>query len=275
MAFGNRFTYWEGASPTHFWDLEHPPNVPVDITKIQADFGTIISGYTISGDLCTDMYFYFGDSYPAPLVASYESGSYLASIDYTIPAILEGSTRYYLKATFENCTDYGDSITYEGYFDTESTGPSKAINPTPSNTTDDVTLDHPTVTWEDGGGAETYDVYYGTESGNLTLVSSAQSGTSFTIWGIDNGSPFNYEAVRYWRVDATNEYGTTTGDEWSFTSIEFDPPKITYDLIDGGSGLGPYDGGIEGTDWKWTGYNNIITNYRIVGVADDCFWYGE
>ena len=101
--------------------------------------------------------------------------------------------------------------------------PSKATNPAPTDTNTDVKLSLQTVTWEDGGGADTYNVYYGTTSGALTLVSSAQTGTSFTVWGTTDGSPYDYLDMRYWRIDSTNDAGTTTGDEWVFTAM-----SITY-----------------------------------------------
>jgi len=119
----------------------------------------------------------------------------------------------------------GDYTQFELCFETwgEVAEPAKAKNPTPTNTNTDVKLSLQTVTWEDGGGADTYNVYYGTTSGALTLVSSAQAGTSYTVWDTTDGSPYDYLDVRYWRIDSTNDAGTTTGDEWVFTAM-----SITY-----------------------------------------------
>ena len=155
--------------------------------------------------------------------------------------------------------------------------PSKAINPTPINAADDVTLDQTEVTWEDGGGATSYDVYYGDTSGSLELVSSGQVGLSFTVSGITLGSPYAYVTTRYWRIDSVNAAGTTTGDEWSFTTINFDCLRISYVLISGGSGAGPYDvaPGVEGTDWRFTGENNLVTIRKLVAAANNKFWYEE
>jgi hypothetical protein len=116
--------------------------------------------------------------------------------------------------------------------------PTKATSPSPLNAADDVTLDQATISWTDGGGADTFNVYYGTSSGSLSLVSSTQAGTSFSL---TTYLPYTYSVTRYWRIDSTNSYGTTTGDEWSFTTIVFDQPQVSYRLISGGSGDGPYD----------------------------------
>lgn len=96
--------------------------------------------------------------------------------------------------------------------------PTKAANPTPTNNDTEVDFSSFGLSWNDGGGADTYNVYIG-ESGNLTLVSSGQSGISYTttlneLETIFSASPINQKI--YWRIDSTNDYGTTTGDEWNF-----------------------------------------------------------
>ncbi len=143
---------------------------------------------------------------------------------------LEPNTEYdvYIKGKENVDSDWENSNTET--FTTTNVGggaPTKATNPTPTDTASDVTLDQATVIWEDGGGATSYDVYYGDTSGSLSLVSGGQEALSFTIDGITLGSPFNYSITRYWRIDAINDVGETTGDEWSFTSIVFDPPVAT------------------------------------------------
>ena len=164
--------------------------------------------------------------------------------------------------------------------------PSKATTPSPTNANTAVTLDQATVTWVDGGGADTFNVYYGTTSGSLSLVSSAQAGTSFTVTGITDGSPYNYIVTRYWRIDSTNDAGTTTGTEWSFTTIRFAPPGQTYDyngtyyrlLVQADGSLGDVPGvGVENTDYVYlaAGYesNAIRTNRKLVAAAENRIWY--
>lgn len=168
--------------------------------------------------------------------------------------------------------------------------PTKAENPVPTDANDSVTLDLAAITWDDGGGADTFNVYYGTVSGNLTLVSATQAGESFTVTGITDGSPYEYLSVRYWRIDSTNGDGTTTGDEWSFTTIRLNPPTETrfyvttgqyYRLLvqsDGSYG-DPPGVGVENTDYVYlaAGYeaNFISTNRRLVAVAENRIWYED
>lgn len=102
---------------------------------------------------------------------------------------------------------------------TEPGLPEKPINPTPTDAVDNVALNQATITWEDGGGATSYDVYYGTSEAGLELISEGQTELSLTIQGIDYGSPFGYSKSRAWRIDAVNAGGTTTGDVWTFRTI--------------------------------------------------------
>jgi len=155
------------------------------------------------------------------------------------------------------------AITGDHYFEEWGTAvPAKAKNPTPTDANSAVTLDQDTIVWEDGGGADTYDVYYGTTSGDLILVSSAQTETSFTVWGMADGSPYDYEVTRYWRIDSTNDVGTTTGDEWSFTTITFDPPVPSPSDPDGDF---PPDYAFDP--------NFIRTKNRLVLAAGHQVWY--
>lgn len=166
----------------------------------------------------------------------------------------------------------------------------KATNPSPSDAATDVTLDQATVSWTAGDGATSHDVYYGDTSGDLALLESGIEDTEYTISGITDGSPFEYVVTRYWRIDEVNETGTTTGDEWSFTTIRFDPPSKTvwystggyyYRLLpqsDGTYGDSPADGGVENTDYEiLAGYlpNFINTNRRLVAATRNSIYYED
>jgi len=126
---------------------------------------------------------------------------------------------------------YGGRL-YNGMFPL----PGKPINPDPSDTEVGVDFSDYTVSWETGGLTDTYDIYVGEAPGSLVLASSAQAGTSLEI-------PEAYRLDRtvdtwYWRVDATNVYGTTTGDVWSFSP--YWAPEITSQSASHGVILNSY-----------------------------------
>jgi hypothetical protein len=123
--------------------------------------------------------------------------------------------------------------------------PEKPITPSPSDSGTNITLDHSQLTWEDGGDADTFDVYFG-ESGSEVLQSSTQAGIT---WNIPFGT-LAYSTTYGWRIDATNVYGTTTGDTWTFDTLAFAPPVPTP-----------------------TNTLNIIK--RLVAAAADKIWYED
>ncbi len=105
--------------------------------------------------------------------------------------------------------------------------------------------------------AETYDIYFG-PTGDLSLISAEQVGLSIEV-------PYalEYNTEYSWRVDATNEFGTTTGNTWSFTCLFFAPPLPSGITLDG-------DGEPTGIA---SGLNNMVTLKRIVAVANDKVFY--
>lgn len=105
--------------------------------------------------------------------------------------------------------------------------------------------------------AETYDIYFG-PTGDLALISFDQAGLSIEV-------PYalEYNTEYSWRVDATNESGTTTGDVWSFTALVFAPPLPSGVTLDG-------DGNPTGNP---TGLNNMVTLKRLVTVSNDKVFY--
>lgn len=106
--------------------------------------------------------------------------------------------------------------------------PEKAINPNPEDAGTYVNPDSGiTLSWEDGGDGEanaatSYDVYAGTESGNLSIIAEGIEETEFETELLTPTI-----TTFYWRVDSINDSGTTEGDEWSFEAGNVLKP---YDL---------------------------------------------
>jgi hypothetical protein len=87
-----------------------------------------------------------------------------------------------------------------------STPPLKATTPTPADGLTTVDPQAASLTWADGGGATSYDVWVnGVFQGN-------QAGTSFNPGVLIALTGYT------WRIDSKNAGGTTTGDTWSFTT---------------------------------------------------------
>lgn len=90
--------------------------------------------------------------------------------------------------------------------------PSKAVISSPGNGTSDQDVDV-NIVWSDGGGATSYDVYFGTDpTPDASEFKGNQPGTSY------EPGTLQADITHYWRIDAKNDGGTTTGDVWSFTT---------------------------------------------------------
>ncbi len=199
-----------------------------------------------------------------------DAGNYFAPFGYGSSGYADGGLVPGVSSgTIWGAVNTNNDMDFRTYGGAALPGQPTIVSPTPTGVTD-ITLDETPLGWNASDpAADTYEIYFRESGDAWTLVGVAQAGLT---WAIEFGT-LGYETTYEWRIDATNIYGTTTGDTWSFDSLVFDEPRISYVLISGGSGAGPYDGGVEGTDWSWTGLNNMITVRRLVAAARNKIFY--
>ncbi|MCK4786371.1 MAG: hypothetical protein KAV87_21615, partial [Desulfobacteraceae bacterium] len=132
-------------------------------------------------------------------------------------------------------------------------------NPSPSHQATDVSVDAD-LSWTAGSGATSHDVYFGTDSSpDLGEFIQNQAGITY-----DPGT-MNEDTTYYWRIDEVNNYGTTTGDVWRFTTGTGAPPgEIAFDAVSTG-----VDGsGDDVLSWSHTigsGSNRVL----VVALANE------
>ena len=106
------------------------------------------------------------------------------------------------------------------------TPPGAASTPQPRDGATGVAVETLLLSWSAAARAASYDVYWGT---GRNLAADADLGTPI-------GATFTATTIRrpalgttyYWRVDAKNDQGTTTGSVWSFTTADrAAPPPVT------------------------------------------------
>lgn len=130
--------------------------------------------------------------------------------------------------------DFGESSFAETSFEWFSP-PGIAANPSPADG-DSIAVRNVSLGWTPGNGTTSNDIYLGTTN-PPPFATNTTSNSYYT--GILN--PFT---TYYWRVDTKNQYYTTEGDVWSFTTgnsiadtngyaLQFDG---TDDLLDCGNG---------------------------------------
>ena len=264
---------------------ENPPTKATNPTPTNNATEVDFSGFELSwqdGGGADTFNVYIGESGTLTLVSSAQAGiTYTTSLSEleTIFGVSPINQKIYWR--IDSTNDYGTTTGDEWNFDAR---PAKASVPTPEDSYTDMTLDWLEFSWT--GSATTYSTYFGTESGNLSLIvlesSDALIAAAYLISVIGMGS---YDTTYYWEVDSVNQFGTTTGDEWSFTTIRLDPPSETswdsaggfyYRLLPHGDS--PADGGVEDTDYeKLTGYlpNFINTNRRLVAATRNSIYYED
>ncbi len=94
-------------------------------------------------------------------------------------------------------------------------------NPTPANGATNIPVSISQLTWSNGAGAVTNELYFGTNPGSLTLE---QSGTLATSWSL-TGGPLLYSTSYYWKVVEVGDTCSQQGPIWSFTT-EQDPNLV-------------------------------------------------
>ena len=132
-------------------------------------------------------------------------------------------------------------------------GPSPADGATDVNITED-------LSWSAATDANSYDVYFGTDS----TPDSSEFQSNVAGLNFEPGT-MGYEITYYWRIDAVNLNGTTTGSVWSFTTKTesiADPNLLAWLKLNETSGTtasdsaGSNDGTLSGGP-VWVDGNNL------------------
>ena len=98
-------------------------------------------------------------------------------------------------------------------------------NPNPTSGQTGVPLNLAQLTWSNGTGANSNELYFGTNPASLSLV---QSGALDSIWNI-TGVTFTYGTNYYWQVIEIGDSCNTSGPIWSFTTVQ--DPNLVIDTL--------------------------------------------
>ncbi|GGH06140.1 T9SS type B sorting domain-containing protein [Sphingobacterium alkalisoli] len=168
-----------------------------------------------------------------------ENWTVLTTLDPNIATYLDESelipnTLYYYR--FKSVVDEEESVYTNFSYRTPAipTAPETVKNPQPASDASFVMLTNGAleVKWEGSQNTTSYEVFLGETTDNLMKVSTEQlAQPSFTLSSLVNDKTY------FWRVDAINDKGKTTGETWSFTTEKVFEPQLvghwTFDETEG------------------------------------------
>ena len=179
-----------------------------------------------------------------------EAGRVAANVTtHTVSGLIPETVYYFRLKAY---SDEGVNSLYTSTLTTETIGdpsaPKLSENPSPAVDAEVGTANDVVFTWENATkpyyGKVTYAVYAGTSPDNLEPLATGLTATSYRYGSVEADKTY------YWRVDATNDVGTTTGTVWSFTAFE-------------GGILFYTDFNTQPEDWK-KAYGSISGNTNII-----------
>ncbi|MFV0469369.1 MAG: LamG-like jellyroll fold domain-containing protein [Dysgonomonas sp.] len=182
-----------------------------------------------------------------------------------ITGLAQGTVYYFrmkaVNATKESCY----SETFKVETDTDPIAPQKSITPTPANNANLYVWTNITLSWVNNSNVKDgdlkYDLYLGKTAESMAKIASGLTTPSYLVSLVDEGTTY------YWKVDATNNVGTTSGDLWTFTSGQFVERKnllyIPFDETDGTTAEDKISGAIASSinmtpSWEAGKFNNSI-----------------
>ena len=139
------------------------------------------------------------------------------AITYNETALLPNTLYYYrVKATNASESSVYSAVTSITTPPIPSV-PTKATAPSPSTDSNTVELlsGKLTLKWSGAVNTTNYAVYFGSDPAKLSKLADVPYvvAPTYTLSGL------NSETTYYWRIDASNVKGTTTGDVWSFRAL--------------------------------------------------------
>ncbi|MBN1414646.1 MAG: T9SS type A sorting domain-containing protein [Bacteroidales bacterium] len=172
---------------------------------------------------------------------------------YTDTVLIPETTYYYRIRSF-NDTTVSDYVYSESNTTFKSGAlPDKAILVYPADNAQDLPVTGVNLQWQPGNYTLTYDIYVGTSETTLELKQSNYTSTSFNTGSLDFASDV------YWRIDAGNSLGTTTGDVWKFSTLEAALPELLgYWPFDETAGNVVYDSTENGNDGTLKNIDNLL-----------------
>lgn len=177
------------------------------------------------------------------------------STSYTDNSVVEKTTYVYRLQAFDSSTESAFANSNSVITFSADGTPFPATIASPTNGAVAIAPETAILKWNGGAQADYFNVYLGSSENDLALIGANVSNSIYDL------PELNGNATYYWRIDAVNTSGTTTGDVWSFTTkYIYVPKEVAYYALDETTGTMAADG----TAYK---NNGTVTNIAEAWVA--------
>ena len=228
----------------------HIVNTPGSASALDVDIDTMGYNVTANGEDMVFVYVTVVDSNghiipnatnavtltligPATVVSSAVANAEAGIATFLIRTMPEAGT-ITASAAASGLTGGSDSITTVAQTDkvvwiekvyTPPALPGKATDPNPANLATGVSI-NADLSWTAGSEANSHDVYFGTDSTpDETEFKGNQTAVTYEPGTMSSNTTY------YWRIDEKNGVGTTTGDVWSFTTVDPTPVFVAAGAV--------------------------------------------
>jgi|GEM_PF-260389 len=135
---------------------------------------------------------------------------------------LVSNTTYYYRVKGISATESSSYATLTSKTIPAPSAPAMPSLPSPANGASGVDIANRSLTWTGSANTLSYKIYFGTDSSQLAFKGE-QATASYPVAGLLENTFY------YWRIDAVNNLGTTTGDVWTFKTLKNYPLGIIGD----------------------------------------------
>jgi|GEM_PF-1147931 len=186
---------------------------------------------------------YFGTGNPPPV---FQTG--LTASQFTVSKLTEETQYYWSVTATGSCPPDQSTEVWSFKTGTPCTAPSAPGLVSPSNGATAVAVPL-TLAWSAAENATSYEIWLGTQAGNLTLVGTTP-GLSFTVGGLADGTTY------FWLISAVDACGVAHSPQWSFTTAGQTPPTQTTLFIPAAAS----STGARSSNWK--------TDMQVMNTGD-------
>lgn len=203
-----------------------------------------------------------------------------ASTSYVIPESMIPSFNQTTVSWRVDATDGTDWVTGDTW--TFDPRPAKVTTPSPANSATSINKALDKMSWTASTHADKHIITSSFSSGTIELEGAELVLATYTPTTLN---PLGYSKTYTWSVDANNVWGTTEGDNWTFTTENLTFPRAIYYYPGTGFyyliwdddtqtwGDPPPVGTID-VDYHVVTYVNFIASHRrLVAASADQLWY--